>query len=334
MPHVVARCSRVVLGATLVAVLLGPEVWSSATITAVVALGLAAGLPHGAIDHVLAARLAGISPLTTTTVYLAGALAAWAALTWGGPVALAAVLGLSVVHFGAGEVEAHRATGPWPGGAAAVVLAVAGTGALLLPLARADQAVVAVADALSPGLGSLLAEPAISVLLAGGWAVAALGVLVLAVVHRRAVVAADVVLVGAVGALAPPLVAFALWFGGWHALRHTGRLLVTEPGAAQLVDAGQPRRALARLARLAAAPSAVALAAVVALALLTAGAPEPDTALATALRVLLALTVPHMVVVAWLDRRPGRAELTDSGRYRPAPRRGDGAGPGVTRRWA
>lgn len=312
VPQVVVLCSRVVLGVTLVAVLLGPVSWSSTAVTVVVALGLAAGLPHGAIDHVLAARLAGISVLTSTAVYLGGALAAWAALTWGGPVALATVLGLSVVHFGAGEVEAHRATGPWPGGAPAAVLAAAGTGALLLPLARADEAVVAVADALSPGLGELLADPRISVLLAGGWGLAAVGALVLAVVQRRPGVAADVLLVGALGVFAPPLVAFAVWFGGWHALRHTGRLLVTEPGAARLVEAGQLRGALARLARLSAATSAVALGTVVALAWLTAGAPEPDTAMATALRVLLALTVPHMVVVAWLDRRHHRGRAATS----------------------
>ena len=55
-----------------------------------------------------------------------------------GPLALVAVLALSVAHFGLGELEVVRATTGWrPGRAVAVAIGVAGTGALLLPLARA-----------------------------------------------------------------------------------------------------------------------------------------------------------------------------------------------------
>ena len=41
---------------------------------------------------------------------------------------------------------------------------------------------------------------------------------------------------------------------------------------------------------------------VVALGWITVVTPEPTALVAEALRVLLALTVPHMVVVLWLDR--------------------------------
>jgi len=117
------------------------------------------------------------------------------------------------------------------------------------------------------------------------------------------VVLLDLVLVGALGALLPPLVAFAVWFGGWHALRHAGRLLVAEPGCATLVDAGRTRDAVLRLARMAALPTVAALATLVVIATLTVTATDGAGSVAEALRVLLALTVPHMLVVLWIDVR-------------------------------
>ena len=48
--------------------------------------------------------------------------------------------------------------------------------------------------------------------------------------------------------------------------------------------------------------SVAALAVIVALAWFAVTAPEPATVLAEVLRLLLALTVPHMAVVWWLDR--------------------------------
>ena len=57
------------------------------------------------------------------------------------------------------------------------------------------------------------------------------------------------------------------------------------------------------VAGLAAWPSVAALSTtVVALGWITVVTPEPTALVAEALRVLLALTVPHMVVVLWLDR--------------------------------
>jgi Brp/Blh family beta-carotene 15,15'-monooxygenase len=115
-------------------------------------------------------------------------------------------------------------------------------------------------------------------------------------------VTADIVLVGAVGMLAPPLVAFAVWFGGWHAIRHCARMLTVEPECAALVRSGRDRAAVLRLIRLAALPSVAALATVVTLGWITVTASDPTVVVSEILRLLLALTVPHMVVVWWLDR--------------------------------
>ncbi|MBN9103318.1 MAG: beta-carotene 15,15'-dioxygenase, Brp/Blh family [Pseudonocardia sp.] len=297
-----ARWSRrLVVGLVAVGVL-GPAgaSWPSSVVLAVAATGFLAGIPHGAVDHVLLSRLTGRGLGGVTAVYAACAVATWALLRWGGPVPLVAVVLLSVVHFGLGELEAQPgARGP----VAAVATAVAATGALLLPLARSGAEIRAVAAALSPGLGAVVGSDGFRLATTVTWLVAAGVAGVAAVRAGRPVVLLDLVLVGALGALLPPLVAFAVWFGGWHALRHAGRLLVAEPGCATLVDAGRTRDAVLRLARMAALPTVAALATLVVIAALTVTATDGAGSVAEALRVLLALTVPHMLVVLWIDVR-------------------------------
>ena len=160
-----------------------------------------------------------------------------------------------------------------------------------------------VAASISPGLGTLLAAPVSRVAMAALWLVAAVVAVVAALRAHQPGVAVDLLLVGALGALAPPLVAFAVWFGGWHALRHCARLLTVDASSAGLVAAGRPRAAVAALARAALVPSVAAVVVLVVLVAVTLGAADPERAVGGTLLVLLALTVPHMVVVLWLDRR-------------------------------
>jgi beta-carotene 15,15'-dioxygenase len=160
-----------------------------------------------------------------------------------------------------------------------------------------------VASAMSPDLGALIGAGPVRLGIAAVWSVAG-GVAGAAALRAgRASVALDILLVGALGAFLPPLAAFAVWFGGWHAVRHTGRLLADEPGCAALIAADRTPAALRRFARLAAPPSLAALAVLLLLVARTTAAPDPERAIAEVLQVLLALTVPHMVVVLWLDRR-------------------------------
>ena len=270
----------------------------------VAGLGFLAGVPHGAADHVMAARLSGGRSLVLIGVVYAGiALAAWALLEWAGPIALVVVVALSAVHFGLGELEVcQQLTGWLPGRFVAVAVAVAGCGALVLPLARSGDQFTAVAAAMSPGLAPLIGGHPFEISLAAMWLAAAVIAVVASFWSGHPSVALDIVIVGALGLIAPPLVAFAVWFGGWHAIRHCARMLTVEPGCAALVRTGRDRSAALRLIRLAALPSAAALATVVALGWLTVTASEPTVLVAEILRLLLALTVPHMVVVWWLDR--------------------------------
>ncbi len=302
-----ARWSRRVVVGTIVlsiAASLLPPKGQDVFVLVLVAVGLLAGLPHGSVDHRLAAGLTGRPALVVAAGYAAVAVLTWVLLATTGLVALVPVLALSLVHFALGELEVLRATTGWqPSPAAAIAAAVAGTGALLLPLARSDGQMVAVAVSISPHLGTLLSAEPSRIALVAVWVAAAAGAAVPALRAGRPAVVVDIVLIGALGALAPPLVAFAVWFGGWHALRHCTRLLTVDGPSAALIAGGQTRRAVAALARAAAGPTLAAVLVLVGLVLVAAKATAPTDAVGTALLVLLALTVPHMLVVMAIDGR-------------------------------
>lgn len=274
----------------------------------IAALGFAAGIPHGAIDHLTASRLNGRASVAAVAVVYAGlAVTAWALMAWLGTAGLLVAVALSALHFGLGELEVSRQLTGWrPNHTVAVAITVAGCGALMLPLARAGDQLTGVAAAVSPGLDGWLGSMGVQAALVASWLAAAVVAVAGALRAGRRAVAVDIVLIGLLGALAPPLLAFAVWFGGWHALRHCARMLTVEPGCAQLVTTGRRGAALGRFVRLAAWPSVAALSAVAILGWFTLVAPDPAGLVAEVLRVLLALTVPHMAVVAWLDRTTGR----------------------------
>lgn len=300
-----ARWSRWVVVASVAlvsAAQLLPDPAYDGVMLCLVAAGLLAGLPHGAFDHRIGAVLTGWPTSVVAAGYAMVAALALLLLTVAGPFALVAVLTLSLAHFALGELEAVRESTDWnPAGVQAVAVGVAGTGALLLPLARAGPELTEVAASLSPGLGVLLVDGGVRTALAGVWGLAAVVAVVAALRAHQYLVALDVFLVGALGALAPPLVAFALWFGGWHALRHCARLLSVDTDSAALLTQGQPARAMRVLARAAMWPTVAAVGVLTGLVVRT--ATDPSAAVAQTLLVLLALTVPHMLVVLWLDRR-------------------------------
>jgi len=310
-----ARWSRWVL--SFIALVAGGHVIGLPAVPAPVVLvlagvGLVTGIPHGAADHAVIARLAGGSPMGgVVAVYAGAAAAAWALLRWADPIAMIAVVALSALHFGLGELEvARRLTGWRPPHLAALAIVVAGSGPLLLPLARGGDQLKAVATTVSPGVARALGWAAAHTgAIVVVWLVAATVAVMASLRAAHPTIALDIVILGAVGLLAPPLLAFAVWFGGWHSLRHCARLLTIEPGCAALLGEGRRREAVLRLLRLAAAPSLAAWTVVAALAWFTASASAPSAVVAQVLRLLLALTVPHALVVLWADRNTRRKDV-------------------------
>ncbi|MGY1638848.1 beta-carotene 15,15'-dioxygenase, Brp/Blh family [Geodermatophilus sp. SYSU D00742] len=295
------------LGAALLGLaveLVVPGGWGSGA-EAVLVAGLLLGLPHGAVDHVLLGARAGRSPGRQAAV--AGGYAALAAASWllfrafPGP-GLAVFVAVSVWHFGSGEtaVADLRAGGPVRRRVPAAV--VLGSVVLLVPLARPSPEAAEVVAAVLPGHpeGVPLLPPAVVPVVVA--AAVVLGAALL--LRRRRLEALEVAVLLAVGLLLPPPAALGLWFGTWHAVRHVARVVAEDPGA-------EPAAALRRFLRASALPTAVALGALVVLWQTTDGGRGLVVAL---LPVLAALTVPHALVVSWLDREQGSAGRQAAGR--------------------
>ncbi|MGU3291514.1 beta-carotene 15,15'-dioxygenase, Brp/Blh family [Williamsia sp. M5A3_1d] len=273
---------------------------------ALVALGLVLGVPHGALDHLVAARMLAVRASVAAAGYAVLAAGAWALLHWGGPIPLAVMIVASVVHFGLGEVEtmdvAAAETVPRVG------MVIAGAGCLILPLARGGPGWDETLATLSGSLARLLADDAMQAAVIGLWVVSAVISVIWFARRGRWSGVVDVAVVAAVGATVAPLTAFALWFGLWHAPRHLARLVDIEvtDGRSATVTAATRRLALR------AAPATVgALLTLTAIVAVVVGSDSTVGAVAAAIVVLLALTAPHMVVVAALDAHAHRA--------RPAP---------------
>ena len=284
------RLSVSVLVLALAAGLVAPDLLRSAGPGLLVAAGVL-GLPHGAVDHLAWGWARGEvgrpRPVVVAVYAAAAALAVGAALLAPVP-ALLLLLALSAAHFAEGEVGWHRlrgASGCWPAGAAVGLSVVA------LPLLLRPEQVRPLLATLDPALPGVLLRPEVRV-----------PVLTLTVVlivagavgaRRNPARLSELALLVAVAAVLPPLAAFAAWFAGWHAVRHTARLVRLDPRSTADLAAGRVAAPLRRFARSAAVPSAVAVAGTLALGGLV--------GLTGGLLVaLLALTVPHTAVVARL----------------------------------
>jgi Brp/Blh family beta-carotene 15,15'-monooxygenase len=110
----------------------------------------------------------------------------------------------------------------------------------------------------------------------------------------------DVCLLLTLSLVAPPLIAFSIYFGCWHAMRHTARLTLVLESSQRAIAANKLGSAFSS----AVLPGIPALIATFGLAGLLAGsdAKFSDDFFWMALVVVWALTVPHMMVTARLDR--------------------------------
>jgi Brp/Blh family beta-carotene 15,15'-monooxygenase len=120
--------------------------------------------------------------------------------------------------------------------------------------------------------------------------------------RRRDGEAIDLVLLYLLAVTAPPLVAFAVYFGCWHAMRHTARLTLTLPSSQESFTKGSAKGAFIR-AVLPGTPALVGTFVIAALIVLLRGDSLDDQFLWVSLVVVWALTVPHMAVTARLDRK-------------------------------
>ncbi|CAL9333754.1 beta-carotene 15,15'-dioxygenase [Streptomyces sp. enrichment culture] len=307
------RISTGAVAAVLAVGLVAPEAWRRWAV-AVFLAGLVAGLPHGAVDHLVpgwfrrgprpAAGHRAVVPLG----YAAAAAAVPAAALAAPACVLCVFLAVSALHFGYGDARfCALRDGPVAPATRALHALAHGAVTAVLPLARWPEQVRPVVRQLAPGADWLLAAPvrtATAVLAAAAVAVCC-GTALRGGRHRQA---AELLLLAALFSLVPPLVAFGTYFGAWHSVRHIARLVLADPANAPALRAGRTAAVLRRFGRQAAVPTAAALAALAFLATLPRAFPADGRTAACGVVLLAALTLPHLVVVAHLDRGEERPE--------------------------
>jgi Brp/Blh family beta-carotene 15,15'-monooxygenase len=266
-------------------------------------IALAIGIPHGALDHLVTLpKSQPVKMALFVTIYVAIALAAiWAILQWNVWGFIAVVI-MSATHFGIGDSafisELNHLKGNtssklpvWAYAPAAGLLPV------VIPLvnSRSTEALTKVNAELINWHYGYTSEIQIAVA-----AIATLSAMAL-ITRKRYRDLLDVALLATLASVAPPLVAFAVYFGCWHAMRHTARLTSLLPRSLDAYERNNSRRAFV----LAVIPGLPALAGTLIFVALLAGFSHTnvsDTFLWLTLVTIWALTVPHMIVTAKLDR--------------------------------
>jgi Brp/Blh family beta-carotene 15,15'-monooxygenase len=291
------------VGVTAIAAASSIPNWiSTAAVVTVIAV---LGIPHGAVDHLVVEEIDGRHDRGSRARFVVAYVLAMAVvgLVWLAvpPLALVLFLALSVHHFGQSDLAYLHLPEPSQ-------LAIQWSRGLFLvglPLVAHITAVAPVVERLGGG------DPASWPWLADLWWLwvavlviqhAVVGVSIAPQVRDRSVIGREIIALAALTLLfltADPLIGFAVYFGLWHSLAHLRvltDLLGSEP---------HPMRSIARLAAPLAATSLAALAAV---GVGAAFVGRPDLLVPVTLVFVSMLTLPHMVVVERLWRRPSSTE--------------------------
>jgi Brp/Blh family beta-carotene 15,15'-monooxygenase len=278
---------------------------STITWQVVIALiALAIGIPHGALDHLVTLPRSSVIRMTLfIAIYLAIAIiAVWAILNWN-IAGFIAVVAMSALHFGIGDAafisEMDRSANQSASPRIAQFSYAASAGLIPVVIPLTNQMSTSALNAVNPALlnwhGGFAEElnnlVTIFFLLA----------LFIQIFSKRYRDGLDLSILFLLATLTPPLVAFAAYFGLWHAMRHTARLTLNLKSSQNFVREGNSARAFLQ----AVIPGLPALVGtfIVSLAL-AAASPErlSDEFLWLSLVVVWALTVPHMMVTARLDK--------------------------------
>ena len=264
-------------------------------------VALAIGIPHGALDHLVTLPKAHPKKMALfIIIYVAVAIVAVFGILKFNTVGFILVLFMSAIHFGIGDAafineidkrtESSKKLNRW------FYIPAAGFTPVFIPLVNSasTEALALVNPALINWHQGLDSQILITITV---FAILAIGVMVFDKRNREAL---DLTVLLLLAHLAPPLIAFAVYFGCWHAMRHTARLTLSLPGCVENLTQGMLRKAFSN----AVIPGLPALIGtfVVAGLLALSGRDFTDEFFWMALVVVWALTVPHMAVTAKLDR--------------------------------
>ena len=302
----VRKFSRFAIGFAIVLSFIFARLIESSDITwqVIVALiALAVGIPHGALDHLVTLPRTSSAKMALFILgYVAVAIAAVVALLTWNVIGFIGVVVMSAVHFGIGDAafisEIDRRSVDRKHFQKYLYAAAAGTLPVVIPLVneKSNTALEKVNPQLldwHQGLNNDLML----------WTMVLTAIVLLRLVQkRRDGEAIDLVLLYLLAVTAPPLVAFAVYFGCWHALRHTARLTLTLPSSQAAFAEGNLKRAFIK-AVLPGTPALIGTFVVATAIVIFRGDSLDDQFLWVTLVVVWALTVPHMAVTARLDRK-------------------------------
>ena len=302
-----SRFSRLTSVATIILFgifhLLGFNLSISAQII-IATISLALGIPHGAVDHLISIPTKPRSRFALfIRLYILIALLAGVVIARWNVHGFQFVLVMSALHFGYGDSAFRNEwqdakAQPRIGLLAENFYAISG-GALpvFLPLTdhRSLSALARIHSSLGNWAGSYGHTIRMTTLI-----FASISILVM-LLTRHLYSALDLSLLLLLSLLAPPLITFAIYFGCWHAARHTARLVPRLPQALLAAGKGQSWLAIVR----AIFPGLYALVGTLVLGFgLMIFLPNRfgSGLLWSTLVVVWALTVPHMLATARFDR--------------------------------
>jgi Brp/Blh family beta-carotene 15,15'-monooxygenase len=281
---------------------LGTESLNWQIVMTVVALVI--GIPHGAIDHLITLpKAAPLKMASFILIYvLIAALAIVAILMWNVWGFIFVVI-MSATHFGIGdsaflnELDKYRDNQGKSSPPVWAYAPAAGALPVLIPLvsSRSTQALEKVNPELinwHHGYTSQIQIFALLLLVAG---------LFVLLSFNRKRDALDLLLLAALAIFSPPLVAFAVYFGGWHALRHTARLTSLLPKSEIAYQQHKVSKAFWS-AVIPGLPALIGTLLFVGCLSIFRGDDLSSSFLWNILVTIWALTVPHMMVTARLDR--------------------------------
>jgi Brp/Blh family beta-carotene 15,15'-monooxygenase len=262
---------------------------------------LAIGIPHGALDHLI--TLPKNEPkkmVVFISIYVIVAVVAVVGILKFNTIGFILVLLMSAIHFGIGDAafinEIDKRTLSKTKLNRFFYIPAAGFTPVFIPLVNSasTEALAKVNPSLINWHQGFDQEILVAVV-----AFAVISIMVM-IVTKRIREAVDVVLLLALALFTPPLIAFAVYFGCWHAMRHTARLTLSLPRAQLELSQGRLRGAFLNSV----VPGLPALVGtfVVAGGLALSGKDFTDQFFWMALVVVWALTVPHMAVTAKLDK--------------------------------
>ena len=302
------RSSRIGVAATIAIVAILSSITDSIGMSTQVAIALVAllvGIPHGAIDHLISLPSRPRSRFYMyIAVYIAIAvIAGWAIATWS-LFGFQAVLLMSGLHFGFGDSsflnemrdsKKERRNSSFVGGLYAIP---AGFLPVLLPLT--DERTTSALQRINPEIVNWAGDQ--SHTLRSTLFILAWLAITLLIFLRKYGMVMDLTLLTILATFVPPLIAFASYFGFWHAVRHTARLVPKLPAALKSAEMGDTRRAVAK----AVIPGLYAVVGTLVAALIAMEL-SPDkfssSLLWATLVIVWALTVPHMISTARFDIR-------------------------------